>query len=69
MLPEGAAALSIITTALILKFDGLARLAEDAEKDGLDRLKACIAYFDKTPEPMFSADRCGDACRESPVPH
>lgn len=41
------------TIALIVKFDGLARLRVGDEKGGLDRLEACIAYFDKTPEPMF----------------
>jgi tetratricopeptide (TPR) repeat protein len=52
VLPEGTA-INHYTIALVLKFDGLARLAEGDEKAGLDRLKACIAYFDAIPEPMF----------------
>ena len=39
--------------ALVLKFDGLACLAEGDGKTGLDRLEPCITYLDSTREPMF----------------
>jgi tetratricopeptide (TPR) repeat protein len=52
VLPEGAV-VGHYTTALILKFDGLARLAEGDEQAGLDQMDACIGYFDTISEPMF----------------